>query len=90
MDGKYQFHLTSFPYTASFSTNTTLNANICYAQTVEKFKSDCGERNEDGKWILLTPFNFKETNEFLKKVKALNIEVVVIQHDGKIDARGYY
>ena len=69
----------------------TIEGQICYAKSVRDFIVNCEMRSTPGdSWIIVTPFDFSETNNILQSVTDYNIGAVIIQHDGKIDARGLY
>jgi len=89
--GSHEFQLVQFPFTTRYASNMTIEGQICYAKSVKEFAFNCEKSGIDGDaWIIVTPFDFSETNDILKSVDDYNIGAVIIQHDGKIDARGLY
>ena len=95
MDGKPfdQVELRQFPYVMSYSKNVTLSGELCYALDLNAFLKDCyEERPVEGKtnWVVITPFDYVNTNDLLSNAPDYQIEGVVIQYDQAIEAAGYY
>lgn len=42
------------------------------------------------KWIVISPFDYVNTNDLLTNAPEFNIDAVVIQYDQPIEAAGYY
>ncbi len=87
-----QVELRQFPYVMSYSKNVTLSGELCYAMDLGAFLKDCYEvrPKETTKWVVITPFDYVNTNDLLSNAPDYNIEGVVIQYDQAIEAAGYY
>ena len=79
-----QVELRQFPYVMSYSKNVTLSGELCYAMDLPAFLKDCyEERGEKSgtQWIVITPFDYVNTNDLLSNAPDYSIEGVVIQYD---------
>ena len=55
------------------------------------FINDCYDKaSSETKWVVITPFDYYSTNEFLQKAAEYNIDGIIIQYDDTIEAAGYY
>jgi len=74
-----QVELRQFPFIMAYSHNTTLAGNLCYAIDLMQFESDCYmEDDEDKRWIVISPFDYVNTNDLLSNAPAFNIDGVII------------
>ena len=74
-----QFELRQFPYVMSYSKNVTVEGNICYSLDLPSFVKDCYKKREEGaQWIVVSPFDYVNTNDLLTNAQEYNIEGVVI------------
>lgn len=75
----------------SYSKNVTIEGDICYSLDLQSFIKDCYKKQPtDTTWIVVSPFDYINTNDFLSKAVDYNIDGVVIQYDQAIEAAGYY
>ena len=55
------------------------------------FERDCyNAQPAETKWIVISPFDYVNTNDLLSNAPAFNIDGVIIQYDQQIEAAGYY
>ena len=63
----------------SYSKNVTVEGNICYSLDLPSFVKDCYKKREEGaQWIVVSPFDYVNTNDLLTNAQEYNIEGVVI------------
>ena len=75
----------------AYSKNVTIEGDLCYSLDLSNFVKDCYERHPDSKsWIVVSPFDYVNTNELLSNAPEYDIDGVVIQYDQAIEAAGYY
>ncbi|CDW80448.1 UNKNOWN [Stylonychia lemnae] len=86
------YQLNTFPFIESYTQNNTAAGQICYAESLSKFLSNCKnvEQYADYNWILLTPFDGLFTNQLLFEAQNLNISAVIIGSEQQIESGGYY
>ena len=74
-----QVELRQFPYVMSYSKNVTIEGDICYSLDLQSFIKDCYKKQPtDTTWIVVSPFDYINTNDFLSKAVDYNIDGVVI------------
>ena len=77
-----QFELRQFPYVMSYSKNVTVEGNICYSIDLPTFVKDCYNKQKEEKegvqWIVISPFDYVNTNDLLTNAQEYNIEGVII------------
>jgi len=86
-----QVELRQFPYVMSYNKNVTLQGDLCYALDLKSFVKDCFEKKPiETKWVVISPFDYVNTNDLLSMANQFNIEGFIIQYDQAIEAAGYY
>lgn len=87
-----QVELRQFPYVMAYSKNVTIEGQLCYSLDLKAFIKDCYDKPEnlDSQWIVISPFDYVNTNDLLTAAPEYNIEGVIIQYDQAIEAAGYY
>ena len=66
----------------AYSKNVTIEGDICYSIDLNTFIKHCFSKQPLGnEWIVVTPFDYVNTNEILTKAPMFNISGVVIQYD---------
>jgi hypothetical protein len=76
----------------AYSKNVTIEAQLCYSLDLKSFIRDCYDKQEYSKaqWIVISPFDYVNTNDLLSAAPEYDIEGVIIQYDQAIEAAGYY
>lgn len=55
---------------------------LCYALDLLAFERDCFlKQSQQVDWIVISPFDYVNTNDLLTNAPDFNIEAVVIQYD---------
>lgn len=66
----------------NYSHNTTVEGMLCYALDLLAFERDCFlKQSQQVDWIVISPFDYVNTNDLLTNAPDFNIEAVVIQYD---------
>mmetsp|Transcript_41278 Transcript_41278/g.54259 ORF Transcript_41278/g.54259 Transcript_41278/m.54259 type:complete len:88 (-) Transcript_41278:962-1225(-) len=69
----------------------TLEGDLCYSIDLKGFIKDCYERKPvDTAWIVISPFDYVNTNDLLSQAPQFNIVGFIIQYDQAIEAAGFY
>lgn len=65
----------------AYSKNVTLEGQLCYSLDLNAFMKDCYDKRPDYSWIVVSPFDYVNTNDLLSNAPRYNIEGVIIQYD---------